>query len=51
MVKRVKKIAKQLKGDFKQADTMSDGPTMGNPGKGGKRMKAMREKRLSKASV
>jgi hypothetical protein len=31
---------------------MSDGPTMGNPGKGGgKRMKAMREKRLSKASV
>lgn len=50
MVKRVKKMPKALKGDFKQADTMADKPTMGNP-KTAKRAAKSREKRLEKASM
>ena len=40
------KSPKALTGPFKQADTMADGKTMGNP-----KMAKAREKRLSKASV
>jgi hypothetical protein len=46
MVKRVKKSPKALTGDFKQADTMADKPTMGNP-KMAKRASKAREKRLA----
>ena len=41
---------KFLRGAFKQADTMADGPTMGNP-KAGKKQSKAREKRLEKAAV
>ena len=43
-------VAKMLRGPFKQADTMADGPTMGNP-KAGKKMAKARDKRLEKAAV
>ena len=47
MMKKGKtKSPKALTGPFKQADTMADGKTMGNP-----KMAKAREKRLSKASV
>jgi hypothetical protein len=46
MMKGKSKSPKALKGAFKQADTMAEGKTMGNP-----RMAKAREKRLSKASV
>ena len=41
---------KFLRGALKQADTMADGPTMGNP-KAGKKMAKARDKRLEKAAV
>ncbi len=41
---------KYLRGALKQADTMADKPTMGNP-KFGKRMAKARNKRLEKAAV
>lgn len=46
-------VAKMLRGPFKQADTMADGPTMGNPkaAKGKMKMSKAREKRLEKAAV
>lgn len=48
--KMMKKSPKALKGALKQADTMSDKKTMGNPGGGKSAMKA-REKRLSKVAM
>ena len=45
-MKSKKSSPKALTGPFKQADTMADGKTMGNP-----KMAKAREKRLSKASV
>jgi hypothetical protein len=49
MVKRVKKMPKALKGDFKQVDTLSTKATMGNPKS--KASTKARDKRLEKASV
>ena len=46
MKMKSKKSPKALTGPFKQADTMADGKTMGNP-----KMAKAREKRLAKASV
>ena len=45
-MKGKKSMPKALTGPFKQADTMADKATMGNP-----RASKAREKRLSKASV
>ena len=48
--KMMKKSPKALKGALKQADTMAEGKTMGNPSSS-KRMKKARDKRLEKAAV